>query len=379
MFSGMYIGATGMKTHSQGMSVLGNNIANVNTVAFKGSDIIFANLMSESAASAQNGVTGFSQIGMGVRVEDIKHDFSQGAFENTNTGTDLGITGKGFFRVHDDDEAYYTRAGNFNFNKEGYLVDPHGYRVQGTEITKTGRGSSKAIRLEPNSEGKVAMAGSTTTSITQNYNLGSGDKTTNAENPFFALSQAWNGQNTSEPLTSSQYDLANTIKVYDSNGTEHSLTVYLDEVAVSNGGDKRYWEYVVAMNPAEDGRAGFAGTEGAGLLMTGTMTFDSYGALEAMSAFTSQGGSARGSAVQRNIFQWRDHDIQPEHGLEKRQWRLDRRRVFGGGSRDESCLAAGVCGRAQRPLHDQLLRHVSRHEFYAEWLCQRRDERICLQ
>ncbi len=294
MFSGMYIGATGMKTHSQGMSVLGNNIANVNTVAFKGSDIIFANLMSESAASAQNGVTGFSQIGMGVRVEDIKHDFSQGAFENTNTGTDLGITGKGFFRVHDDDEAYYTRAGNFNFNKEGYLVDPHGYRVQGTEITKTGRGSSKAIRLEPNSEGKVAMAGSTTTSITQNYNLGSGDKTTNAENPFFALSQAWNGQNTSEPLTSSQYDLANTIKVYDSNGTEHSLTVYLDEVAVSNGGDKRYWEYVVAMNPAEDGRAGFAGTEGAGLLMTGTMTFDSYGALEAMSAFTSQGGSASG-------------------------------------------------------------------------------------
>lgn len=290
MFSAFYIGASGMKTHAEGIGVIGNNIANVNTVGFKNSKFTFQNLMSESL-SAGGVDTGFSQIGMGVKMEDIKVDFSQGAFEVTNQITNLGIGGKGFFKVTNGADTHYTRAGNFQFDKNGYMVDPSGARLNGTALANGVRGKSQEIRLQPDATGNMTSKPKATSLTTVLTNLSGGQNTVNKSNPFFGLTSAWNGMSSNAPLTSAQYSHSTAVKVYDQNGQAHTLTIYYDEVKMSNAGGKKMWEYVVAMPPGEDTRAGFMNTSNAGLLMNGTLTFNSAGVLEGQSAFVPSGSN----------------------------------------------------------------------------------------
>jgi len=117
------IGTTGLTASSKQMDVIGNNLANSNTLGFKASGTQFASILSDSGALA---------VGQGVSVAGITTQFSQGSFENTGNATDLAIDGKGFFMVKDDEGAVYcTRAGAFHIDAAGYLVDSNGYKVQG--------------------------------------------------------------------------------------------------------------------------------------------------------------------------------------------------------------------------------------------------------
>jgi flagellar hook protein FlgE len=116
------------------MSVVGNNIANSNTVGFKASYTSFADILSQSLGGAVGG----NQVGRGVALSDIGTVFSQGSFENTTNGTDLAIEGAGFFIVADSSGRYYTRAGNFIMDEEGYLVSPGGFKLQGYATDATG-------------------------------------------------------------------------------------------------------------------------------------------------------------------------------------------------------------------------------------------------
>ncbi len=292
MLSSLYIGASGMKTHSEGMGVLGNNLANVNTVGFKSSMATYATLMSQTLANTDNNV-GLSQKGLGSTVNDIKIDFNQGALETTNTASDLSITGKGFFGVALNGSTYYTRAGNFRTDNQGYLVDPHGYRLQGTALAN-GQAASTAlvdIRLEPNADGQVLMDPAATTLVTLSGNLGATDTLSDSEDPFFAMFKAWDGARAT-PLSSDEYSNYASVKVYDAEGTARQATIYYDKVEVSNAGGFSYYEYLVGMNPASDARAGFQGTNAAGLLMAGTLKFNSHGQLVGVSSFTNETGGA---------------------------------------------------------------------------------------
>ena len=127
--SGFYSGVSGLNTNSQAMSVIGNNLANTNTVGFKGSRHVFADLLSGKI----NGSGGVSQVGRGVGVSQIDQIFSQGTFESTESNLDVAIEGEGFFvlKQEGDETAYYSRAGAFSFSDDGYLVNPEGLRVQG--------------------------------------------------------------------------------------------------------------------------------------------------------------------------------------------------------------------------------------------------------
>lgn len=296
MISSLYIGATGMKTHARGMQVLGNNIANVNTVGFKNSNAIFANLMSQYATTDTSRSVGYSQVGMGSRLQDIKVNWNQGSFETTNSICDMGIAGLGLFGVKNEGELLYTRAGNFHIDKEGYMVDPHGYRLQGTRRYGDTAGTSGDIRFEPDANGQIVLDPKATTLIKSYNNLGSGDKTSSNTNPFFALSQQWNG-NASPPLQESTYAYSTSLTIYDDNGNSHEVTIYFDEATSSNAAKgTSNWEFVVGLNPAEDGRDAFAGTSAAGMLMMGTLTFNSEGQLMNMSAFTNNGSGGKALA-----------------------------------------------------------------------------------
>ena len=190
-----------------------------------------------------------------------------------------------------DDETFYTRAGNFRFDNEGYIVDPHGYRLQGTDLSADATGTSGDIRLTPDENGQITSAPQATTLLTNFVNLQgtNADHSTDTDNPFFALLKNYDANAADGPLNNTQYELSQSFQIYDENGETHDVTIYYDAVTTNNTDGKAYWEYVVAMDPAEEGRSAFQNTSGAGLLMAGTLTFTSAGELESQSAYTYSG------------------------------------------------------------------------------------------
>lgn len=300
--SSLYQGITGLNAHSQAISVIGNNLANVSTTGYKGANIYFQDLISQDLPTA----AGNSQMGLGVQIAAIYADFSQGAIETTTEATDLAIGGKGFFTVKDanTDSTYYTRAGNFRFDSNGYLVDTNGYRVQGWAMQKaTATGASSTDYSIYGAPTDVLVSNfqspaSATTTVNMVTNL---DPTSDSQcdsstgNPYFAMFENWNGTEDT-PLASTSYGYSNTIKVYDSTGTSHVVTVYYDKVTMSsNAGSDTVWEYMVTCEPEDDGRTidgtSLKETSGAGVLMIGTMTFRS-GQMVGQSAYTLKSNAA---------------------------------------------------------------------------------------
>ncbi|SHI80258.1 flagellar hook protein FlgE [Geosporobacter subterraneus DSM 17957] len=139
MMRSMYSGVSGLRVHQTKMDVIGNNIANVNTVGFKGSKVTFQEVFSQTirgAGSPQGGRGGTNpqQIGLGVNVASINVIHTKGATMTTNVPTDVMIDGSGFFVVTNDvnfQNKFYTRAGSFVEDKLGFIVDPNGFKVLG--------------------------------------------------------------------------------------------------------------------------------------------------------------------------------------------------------------------------------------------------------
>ncbi|MDN5299655.1 MAG: flagellar hook protein FlgE, partial [Clostridiales bacterium] len=122
MMRSLYSGVSSLKAHQLKMDVIGNNIANVNTVGFKASSVSFAEMYSQtlqgaSSSNASRGGTNPMQVGLGTTLASIAVNHSKGSIQRTDIATDLMIDGDGFFMVTDDANAqnvYYTRAGNFS-------------------------------------------------------------------------------------------------------------------------------------------------------------------------------------------------------------------------------------------------------------------------
>lgn len=129
MQSSLYTGISGLNANMSQLSVIGNNIANVNTVGFKSSRVTFDDVLSQTLS----GGSGTNQIGLGVQMGSIEKIFSQGAFETTGNSLDMAISGEGFYILGDPtlNSRYYSRAGQFHTDKNGYIVNPDGLRLQG--------------------------------------------------------------------------------------------------------------------------------------------------------------------------------------------------------------------------------------------------------
>jgi len=174
----MYSGVSGLKTHQTKMDVIGNNIANVNTVAYKSNSITFSELMYQttqkaSGASAKTGGTNARQIGLGVRSGAIGTAISsQGATQTTGNPFDLCITGKSFFIVSDGSTNYFTRAGAFNVDAVGNLVmASNGYLVQGWGLQSEVRTGSDGTDIVVPVEGKLDTENLTTLKIMSDENM----------------------------------------------------------------------------------------------------------------------------------------------------------------------------------------------------------------
>ncbi|MGD8562927.1 MAG: flagellar hook-basal body complex protein, partial [Desulfarculaceae bacterium] len=138
MLTAMFSGVSGLTSHGRSLSSVADNIANVNTHAYKSNRVNFGDVMVHSLTVGGNVV---QQVGTGSRVLNVQNLMTQGSFESTDIPTDLAINGRGFFQVSnpntqtgDSAGIFYTRAGQFLMDKEGYLVNPMGYRLQGYNI-----------------------------------------------------------------------------------------------------------------------------------------------------------------------------------------------------------------------------------------------------
>ena len=318
----MWSGVTGLLAHGEKMGVIGNNLANVNTVGYKSARMDFEDLVYTSIGTA----AGNQQLGQGVRVEGILSDFTQGGFETSNETTDMAISGMGFFTVRDrvNLSTHYTRAGNFRFDRNGFLVDPHDFALQGWQVDAaalraaraTGevitqvpiKGSVSDVRLDT-----LALAAQNTNAVSLVSNLDprTPSKSTSATNPFFSLYQNYNynpARPDDPPLADTSFGFQNTLKVYDQRGGAHDLTVYFDKV--SDVGGREYWEYMVTTTPGEDGRVfdvngnavNMASNSKGGVLMLGTLVFDDAGGLQNMTAYTLNADSYTTSVS--NLANW---------------------------------------------------------------------------
>jgi flagellar hook protein FlgE len=149
----LFTGTSGLRALGHGMSVIGDNVSNLNTTAFKGARITFNDIMAQSINTA----AGSGQLGRGSAIQALFQQFTQGAFESTGNPTDMAIAGAGFFMVKNPKTTggvNYTRDGQFMVDKDGYLVNSQGLRVQGwkiDEITNDITGAITDIRIDRSS------------------------------------------------------------------------------------------------------------------------------------------------------------------------------------------------------------------------------------
>ena len=135
---GLYSAISGLQTSGLWLDVTGNNISNVNTVGYKSSRAFFSNQLSQSLSAGQGdnpaeGLGGLNpvQIGLGTKVSSIETNFTQGVTQETGITTDIDLQGNGFLLARSGSQAYLTRAGDLNFDSQGYLVDANGGKIQG--------------------------------------------------------------------------------------------------------------------------------------------------------------------------------------------------------------------------------------------------------
>jgi len=170
-------GVTGLQAHQKMLDVAGNNLANINTTAFKASRITFSELLSETIKKASQptssvGGTNPQQMGSGVGVSGISPLMTQGNIVNTGNPLDLAIEGEGYFVLSDGAQSLYSRAGAFAVDADSNLIDPAtGYRVQRIGNTGESDGFQLAGVSDIHVPYDVTMAASATTNVTVQGNL----------------------------------------------------------------------------------------------------------------------------------------------------------------------------------------------------------------
>ncbi len=248
MLTSLYTAITGMNANGTWLSVIGDNIANLNTVGFKSSRVAFGDVLA--------GVVGSLQVGRGVLISDISPLFTQGSFETTASALDLSIDGDSFFILSDSGARDYTRAGQFSIDKDGYIVNPGGLILQGYLADAAGNITGTLGDLQIGGRQSLANA---TTSATIAINL---DATSAIQTTPFTLDSNGDG-NDDDPAN---YNFSNTIAVFDSQGGVHRATLYFEKTA-DNTWDVHY-VYPDPLNPSVLTEAG-----------SQTLTFDTNGAL----------------------------------------------------------------------------------------------------
>lgn len=240
MLQAMLAGVASIKAQQTRMSVIGNNLANINTTAFKGSRALFQDMLSQTLRGASRpgaalGGTNATQFGLGVMIAGTDVNNMQGSLNATNRISDMAVQGNGFFMVSNGDNIGYTRDGSFDLDANGDLVHrATGQRVVGWTADPASGTINPSDPVGPDSYIRVPLGNRTAVQSTTEVK--------------------WAGNLDSRSFTQTGISATtSTVRVYDSLGTAHDLTLRMSESSVPN-----IWSYTVT-NTAGDTITGGAG------------------------------------------------------------------------------------------------------------------------
>ncbi|HEX9022815.1 MAG TPA: flagellar hook protein FlgE [Geobacteraceae bacterium] len=209
--SAMQTGVSGLMANGEAISVIGNNLANVNTTGFKEGRTLFSDMLSSSINKGQ--------IGRGAQIQAVQNIFSQGSLQSTGSSTDLAIQGDAMFVLKDpaSGASFYSRAGAFNFDKNNILTNPDGYQVLGFGISN---GVSNGVPGTINIGNYATMAPKATTTVDLMANLDA------SQLPAPTWDPTAPGFN---PIAASNFSTSTS--VYDAQGDATQLTLYFAKTA----------------------------------------------------------------------------------------------------------------------------------------------------
>lgn len=248
----MYSGVSGLRAEGEALGVVGDNIANVNTTGFKRQRAVFQDVLGHSILAG----TSSALPGSGVRVGDIQQLFTQGTLQNTGVSTDLALSGEGFFVVNGTVDGitsnFYSRAGEFVIDADGFIVNNGGLKLQGYAANVDGTFDASPTSLQvPTSAIQPA--------VTENMEI-----VANLDSNETVPTVAWDDQ---DPSNTSNFQTSMT--VYDSLGDAHTLEVYFRKTAANT------WEYHVLADGDDTGAPGTNVEVG-----DGTLAFNTDGSLQ---------------------------------------------------------------------------------------------------
>jgi flagellar hook protein FlgE len=233
------IALSGLTAASDALSVISNNLANLNTIGYKESQASFRDLFYQAVGS--NGANDPTQVGEGVAVDSVTPVFTNGNLQATGVPTDAAITGNGFFVTEQNGGMQYTRAGNFTINASGQLITQDGQLVMGYPAVNGSISPTQTIAPLQVNQGELIPGAATSTMQTQ----------TNLDSSTAV------GASFSTPVT-----------VYDSLGNSHVLTYQFTKTAANA------WNYQITLPAADTG-----GTGSPTVVSSGALTFNPNGTL----------------------------------------------------------------------------------------------------
>ena len=264
VLSSLYTGVSGLSAQGEALGVIGDNIANANTVGFKASRAEFQDIVSKSL----KGILGGNQIGRGVKIGAVNPILTQGNVDATEKSTDLAIAGDGYFTLKGTDGESFSRDGSFKFDKEGYLVTNDYQRVQGFQS------DDKGVIINKLGDIKFPRAltpAKATTKMRLDLNLDSRVQTVKQFDP-------------KNPYDTSHYSTG--LEMYDSQGNKHLINMFFNRTA------DRTWTY----NGMVDGKEVVGGKDDEmSTVVQGVVTFTTDGKLDtenqSVNNFNFKGGA----------------------------------------------------------------------------------------
>ncbi len=274
ILSSLYTGVSGLTAQGEALGVIGDNIANANTVGFKASRAEFQDIISKNL----KGILGGNQIGRGVKIGAVNPILAQGNVDATEKATDLSISGDGYFKVKGSDGESFTRDGSFHFDREGFLVTNDNQRVQGFQTDEKGNILNKMADIKfP----RALIPAKGTSEIKLDLNLDSREEATKK----FDIK---------DPYSTAHYSTG--VELYDSQGNKHLLTLFFNKT------EDRNWEY----HGLVDGKEMTGGNAGEmGIACKGVLKFNVDGKLESQEMteanFNFAGGAFQDQKIKLNF------------------------------------------------------------------------------
>ncbi len=264
LINSLFAGVSGIRNHQSMLDVIGNNIANVNSIGYKGSRVTFSDTFNQFVRYGTNptdtaGGTNTFQVGLGMKLNSVDRNWNQGTFERTGITTDLALQGDGLFVLKKNGETFYSRAGAFIFDANGQLVNPqNGAIVQGKVATADGTippgNNLENIRIDSN----LRLPAVATTDVSWGGNLDSTSPLTRSEEyvqsgnidadmsvgstveenntVYDELGNAYNFKTTYEKTADNTYNLTYELFDSDENSVMPASTVEAVFDTVANGG-----------------------------------------------------------------------------------------------------------------------------------------------